>query len=81
VPVLLTPRLTIEQAGSLDPTLIQNLATEIERWRRVNRPVENQGRYQMTLNLFSGVDPKATLPLLKIEQLFVDQADILWPAD
>ena len=79
VPVLLTPRIAIAQGHKLDDALIAALATEIERWRNANVPVENQGRYQLTLNLFSGVDAEATLPLLKIENLFIDEVKIAWP--
>jgi hypothetical protein len=80
VPVLLTPRVAIAQSQTITSKLVEDLATEIERWRQDNRPVENLGRYQFTLNLFSGIDDDATLPLLKIEQLYVQQIDIIWPS-
>ncbi|MEM8614578.1 MAG: hypothetical protein AAGF93_21380, partial [Cyanobacteria bacterium P01_H01_bin.105] len=81
VPVLLTPRVAIANNTTIPSQLVTDLATEIERWRHDNRPVENQGRYQLSLNLFSGIDNNATLPLLKIEQLYINQADIVWPVD
>lgn len=100
VPVLLTPRIAISANEKLTNTLLANdengglvkaLAREIYDWRNRNNPVANQGRYQFTLNLFSGLvrpgtddtqaqnlDPTPTLPILKIEQLFVKQSDINW---
>ncbi|MDV3349775.1 hypothetical protein QGP82_13805 [Leptothoe sp. LEGE 181152] len=80
VPVLLTPRVAIARNTTITSQLVTDLATEIERWRQDNRPVEDQGRYQFTLNLFSGIDDDATLPLLKIENLYVQQIDIQWPS-
>lgn len=80
VPVLLTPRVAIAQNTPLSSKLVTDIAQEIERWRQNNRPVEDQGRYQFTLNLFSGIDNDATLPLLKIEQLYIQQLDIVWPS-
>ncbi|MEA5464475.1 hypothetical protein [Leptothoe sp. PORK10 BA2] len=82
VPVLLTPRIAIAKSTTISDQFVTALSDEIERWRRDNHPVEApqyQGRYQFTLNLFSGLDVDATLPLLKIEQLYIRQGDINWP--
>ena len=78
VPVLLTPRLEIKIDEKVSGAMVGAIATEIERWRRANAPVEDEGRYQFALQLFSGIGKNTTLPMLKIERLFVLQADVDW---
>ncbi|MEL6490224.1 MAG: LysM peptidoglycan-binding domain-containing protein [Cyanobacteria bacterium J06621_3] len=89
VPVLLTPRIDIEKNQRISESLLSEeglvkaLAREIYSWRNRNNPVEKAGRYQLTLNLFSGLKQSSgsadsTLPILKIEQLFIQQADVNW---
>jgi hypothetical protein len=76
VPVLLTPRLDIEQGTTIDSGLVGDIAQAIEIWQTRNVPIKDAGRFQLSLSFFSGFDSKSTLPLLKIENLFIRQADI-----
>ncbi|NEO39142.1 MAG: hypothetical protein F6J90_23520 [Moorea sp. SIOASIH] len=86
LPVLLTPRFTVQKSG--DSTMLQvtqqlrtNIVDEIDYWQEQKNPNKTRGRYLFSFSFFSNPENVSTtenpnLPLLTVENLNLLLTDI-----
>ena len=91
LPVLLTPRFTVQKSG--DSTMLTvtehlrtNIVREIENWQKNKNPNKTRGRYLFSFSFFSNPENVSTtenpnLPLLTVENLNLLLTDIILPTD
>ena len=88
LPVLLTPRFTVQKAEGatsmlqVTEQLRANIINEIQDWRNQKKPNETNGRYIFSVSLFSNaenviVTDNPSLPLLTVENLNLLLTDIM----
>ncbi|NET67259.1 MAG: hypothetical protein F6K63_23875 [Moorea sp. SIO1G6] len=88
LPVLLTPRFTVQKSGDSTDMLVvtqdlrTNIVREIENWQTQKNPNQSRGRYLFSFSLFSNPENVSStenpnLPLLTVENLNLLLTDVI----